>query len=72
MRDADGQALSPTVELGLYPAIENGHRLQADQELIRESGETGIPGVYLVCPTNRLRRIPRQRISRIDDAEVVS
>jgi hypothetical protein len=55
----------------LYSIVENGHRLQPDQELVRESGEAGIPGVYFVRPTVRLRRISCQRASRIDETEVI-
>src|SRR5262249_20571057 len=55
----------------LYSVVESGYRSQAGKERVRESGKAGIPGMYLVRPTVRLRRVARQRVSRIDEAEVV-
>ena len=55
----------------LYPVLESGNRLQADQEAVRESGKAGIPGVYFVRPTVWLRRVARQCVSCIDEAEVI-
>ena len=51
--------------------FESWHRSQAGQEFFCERGVAGIPGVYLIRPTIRLRGVARQSISRIDDAEVI-
>lgn len=55
----------------LYFVLERGHRLQADQEPVREIGKARIPRMYFVRPAVRLRRVARQRISGVDKAEVI-
>jgi hypothetical protein len=54
------------IRFDLQSVLEGRNGPQANQKLVSDSRKALVPGMYFVCPTDRLQRVAGQAVSRIN------